>query len=96
MSETDRNTRTLPPQRGLVKLRVIKALLYSVTAFASFAASGLKRGNGNGEQELDGTCHTNTLSSTSTTTPIPSGYNADADTNRVAPTRLLPSDPNIS
>ncbi|RDX70887.1 hypothetical protein CR513_49819, partial [Mucuna pruriens] len=59
-----------PPQRGLVMIRVVKSLSKSVTAFASLAAAGLKRGNGNGQQ--DGT------TSPSTTPPIPSGYTSDA------------------
>ncbi|TKY67278.1 hypothetical protein E2542_SST10170 [Spatholobus suberectus] len=68
-------TRTLPPQRGLVTIRVLKSVFKSVTAFAtSLAAADFGRGNRNGEE--DGTSLP--LSSPSTTPPIPSGYNSDA------------------
>ncbi|KAJ1396641.1 hypothetical protein SESBI_32395 [Sesbania bispinosa] len=71
-------TQTLPPKRGLVKIRVVKSIVKSVTGFASLAASGAGSGrknvNGNGEDDRTSL----SLSSPSATPPIPSGYNSDA------------------
>ncbi|KAJ1384031.1 hypothetical protein SESBI_42878 [Sesbania bispinosa] len=68
-------TQTLPPKRGLVKIRVVKSIIKSVTALAATGAgSGRKNGNGNGEDDRASL----SLSSPSATPPLPSGYNSDA------------------
>ncbi|CAL5211331.1 unnamed protein product [Lathyrus oleraceus] len=58
----------LPPRRGLVKIRVLKSLVKSVTAFAS-GDSGRNNCNGNGVDDGG--------DSPSITPPIPNGYNSD-------------------
>jgi len=65
--------RRLPPPRGLVKIRAVKTLVSSVTAFAS---SLIPLPNGNGES--DGASRT-THSSPSSTPPLPSAYNSNAN-----------------
>lgn len=60
--------RTLPPPRGLVKIRVFKTLFKSARAFASLTTS---------TSTGDATSHTTTRTSPSSTSPIPSGYNSD-------------------
>lgn len=63
--------RRLPPPRGLIKIRVVKTLVSSVTAFAS---SFVPRPTANGESDgASRTAHT----SPSTSPPVPSAYNSD-------------------
>ncbi|CAJ2654308.1 hypothetical protein L195_g032063 [Trifolium pratense] len=60
----------LPPRRGLVKIRVLKSLVKSATAFASLSGDGgRKNSNGSGTEDGD--------HSPSSSPPIPIGYNSD-------------------
>lgn len=60
---------TLPPKRGQVKMRVLKSLLKSATAFTSLTAGGgRKNADGNGPD--DG-------ASLPLSSPSTSGYNSD-------------------
>jgi hypothetical protein len=60
----------LPPRRGLVKIRVIKSLVKSATAFASLSGDvGRKNSIGNGSEDGE--------HSPSSSPPIPRGYNSD-------------------
>jgi hypothetical protein len=60
----------LPPRRGLVKIRVIKSLVKSATAFASLSGDiGRKNSIGNGNEDGE--------HSPSSSPPIPRGYNSD-------------------
>lgn len=61
---------TLPPRRGLVKIRVINSLFKSATAWASVSGDG-ERNNGNSNGIDDGG------HSPSTTPTTPNGYNSD-------------------
>ncbi|CAK8576129.1 unnamed protein product [Lathyrus sativus] len=54
----------LPPRRGLVKIRVVKSLIRSMTAFA-YGDGGRNNGIDDGGD------------SASRTPPIPNGYNSD-------------------
>ncbi|ESW04152.1 hypothetical protein PHAVU_011G070900 [Phaseolus vulgaris] len=63
--------RRLPPPRGLIKIRAVKTVVSSITAFAS---SLVPRPIANGESDgASQTSHT----SPSTTPPLPSAYNSN-------------------
>ncbi|KAJ7980935.1 Myb-related transcription factor, partner of profilin like, partial [Quillaja saponaria] len=62
---SSKSKQTLPPKRGQITMKIIKAVFKSAAALAS---------GGRRRRKQDGAL----LSSNSTTPPIPSGYNSDS------------------